>query len=215
MGSGQGEKRLYPLRTGIAWSVLSLTRCLRLVTRFGMTSQRPAARSLICLAAFVCWALTVPAGAVEEIKVPFNFAWGEAAQRLEDSLKRVQAHVVDRKKVRNRQCLVVEGIPQRLLQRALFYFDNDALNEIELHYGDSTWDADHYGNFFDQTRRNIETKYGIGRVVARQKTRDGDILETLIGYQWTQDTTTLVLYYYTAENGSDSYRLLSLHYRGY
>jgi hypothetical protein len=180
-----------------------------------MINQRPAAKSLICLAVVVCWSLTVPAGAVEEIKVPFNFAWGEAAQRLEDSLKRVQARVVDRKKVRNRQCLVVEGIPQRLLQRALFYFDNDALNEIELHYGDSAWDAERYGNFFDQTRRNIETKYGVGRVVARQKTRDGEILETLIGYQWTQDTTTLVLYYYTAENGSDSYRLLSLHYRGY
>jgi hypothetical protein len=176
---------------------------------------RPAAKSLICLAILVCWLLLVPASAVEEIKVPFNFAWGEAAQRLEDSLKRVQARVVDRKKVRNRQCLVVEGIPQRLLQRALFYFDNDALNEIELHYGDSAWDADRYGDFFDQTRRNIETKYGTGRVVARQKTRDGDILETLIGYQWTQDTTTLVLYYYTADNGSDAYRLLSLHYRGY
>ena len=176
---------------------------------------RPAAKSLICLVAFVCCLLAVAAGAVEEIKVPFNFAWGEAAQRLEDGLKRVQARVVDRKKVRSRQCLVVEGIPQRLLQRALFYFDNDALNEIELHYGDSGWDADRYGTFFDQTRRNIETKYGIGRVIARQKTRDGDILETLIGYQWTQDATTLVLYYYTADNGADSYRLLSLHYRGY
>ncbi len=180
-----------------------------------INSGRPASRSLICWAAFVCLLLAEPARAVEEIKVPFNFAWGEAAQRLEDSLKRVQARVVDRKKVRNRQCLVVEGIPQRLLQRALFYFDSDALNEIELHYGDSAWDADRYGDFFDQTRRNIETKYGIGRVVARQKTRDGDILETLIGYQWTQDTTTLVLYYYTADNGADSYRLLSLHYRGY
>ena len=155
------------------------------------------------------------ARAVEEIKVPFNFQWGEAAQRLEDSLKRVQARVVDRKQVRNRQCLVVEGIPQRLLQRALFYFENDSLNEIELHYGDSSWDSTHYGTFFDQTRRNIESKYGIGRVVARQKTRDGDVLETLIGYQWTQDTTTLVVYYYTAENPADSYRLLSLHYRGY
>jgi hypothetical protein len=183
---------------------------------FEMTNRpRLISRSLICLAAFLCWPLRESAWAVEEIKVPFNFAWGEAAQRLEDSLKRVQARVVDRKKVRNRQCLVVEGIPQRLLQRALFYFDNDALNEIELHYGDSAWDADRYGNFFDQTRRNIETKYGTGRVVARQKTRDGDILETLIGYQWTQDATTLVLYYYTADNGSDSYRLLSLHYRGY
>jgi hypothetical protein len=183
---------------------------------FGMTNRRRLiSRSLICWAAFLCWSLTEPAWAAEEIKVPFNFAWGEAAQRLEDSLKRVQARVVDRKKVRNRQCLVVEGIPQRLLQRALFYFDNDSLNEIELHYGDSDWDAERYGDFFDQTRRNIETKYGTGRVVARQKTRDGDILETLIGYQWTQDTTTLVLYYYTADNGSDSYRLLSLHYRGY
>lgn len=180
-----------------------------------ITHKRVTFRDLIPLLALSCIFWATRAGAAEEIKVPFNFQWGEAAQRLEDSLKRVQAHVVDRKKVRNRQCLVVEGIPQRLLQRALFYFDNDALNEIELHYGDSTWDSNRYGTFFDQTRSNIENKYGIGRVVARQKTRDGDILETLIGYQWTQDNTTLVLYYYTAENGTDSYRLLSLHYRGY
>lgn len=153
--------------------------------------------------------------AVEEIKVPFNFQWGESAQRLEDSLKRVQANVVERKTVQNRQCLVVEGIPQRLLQRALFYFDNDSLNEIELHYGDPTWDSTQYGNFFDQTRRNIESKYGIGRVIARQKTRENDVLQTIIGYQWLQDTTTLELYYYTAERGADSYRLLSLHYRGF
>ena len=37
--------------------------------------------------------------AVEEIKVPFNFQWGGSAQRLEDSLKRVQANVVERKQV--------------------------------------------------------------------------------------------------------------------
>jgi hypothetical protein len=176
---------------------------------------RATFRILSALVAIACTFLASSARAVEEIKVPFNFMWGEAAQRLEDSLKRVQAKVIDRKKVRNRQCLVVEGIPQRLLQRALFYFDNDSLNEIELHYGDSSWDASRYGSFFDQTRRNIESKYGIGRVVARQKTRDGDVLETLIGYQWTQDATTLVLYYYTAETSTDSYRLLSLHYRGY
>ncbi|HEY5812299.1 MAG TPA: hypothetical protein VIT23_06575, partial [Terrimicrobiaceae bacterium] len=172
-------------------------------------------KDLISLVVLASVLLASVGRAAEEIKVPFNFQWGEAAQRLEDSLKRVQARVVDRKKVRNRQCLVVEGIPQRLLQRALFYFDSDSLNEIELHYGDGSWDSNRYGTFFDQTRRNIEAKYGVGRVVARQKTRDGDVLETLIGYQWTQDTTTLVIYYYTAESGDDSYRLLSLHYRGY
>ena len=153
--------------------------------------------------------------AVEEIKVPFNFTWGESAQRLEDSMKRVQAKVVERRTVNNRLCLVVEGIPQKLLIRALFYFDNDSLNEIELHYGDPNWDSVQFGNFFDQTRRNIEGKYGIGRVIARQKTREGDILQTLIGYQWTQDVTSLCLYYYTAEQSADSFRVLSLHYRGF
>jgi hypothetical protein len=153
--------------------------------------------------------------AAEEIKVPFNFQWGEASSRLEESLKRVQAKVVERRPAGTRTCLVVQGIPQPLLQRALFYFENDSLNEIELHYGDANWDSTRYGEFFDQTRRNIESKYGIGRVVARQKTREGDVLQTLIGYQWVQDITTLSLYYYTAERGADSYRLLSLHYRGF
>jgi hypothetical protein len=164
---------------------------------------------LLCLAA--AWSLQ----AAEEIKVPFNFQWGESAGRLEESLKRVQAKVVERRDVGNRQCLVVQGIPQPLLQKALFYFENDSLNEIELHYGDPNWDSVRYGEFFDQTRRNIENKYGIGRVIARQKTREGDVLQTLIGYQWPQEITTLSLYYYTAERGADSYRLLSLHYRGF
>lgn len=153
--------------------------------------------------------------AAEEIKVPFNFMWGENSARLEESLKRVQAKVVERKPVGARQCLVVQGIPQPLLQKALFYFENDSLNEIELHYGDPKWDSTRYGEFFDQTRRNIESKYGIGRVIARQKTREGDVLQTIIGYQWPQEITTLSLYYYTAERDADSYRLLSLHYRGY
>ncbi len=155
------------------------------------------------------------ARAVEEIKVPFNFQWGESAQRLEDSLARVKATVVERKQVQNRNCLVVTGIPQRLLQRALFYFESDSLNEIELQYGDPSWDGTRYGDFFDQTRRNIEAKYGIGTVIARQKTREGDVLQTLIGYQWAQDVTSLCLYYYTAERGADSFRLLSLHYKGF
>ena len=159
--------------------------------------------------------LAGPVHAAEEIKVPFNFQWGESLSRLEEGLKGVKATVVERKDVRGRQCLVVEGIPQKLLQRALFYFDNDSLGEIELHYGDSSWDGASYSIFFDQTRRNIESKYGIGRVIARQKTRDGDVLQTLVGYQWSQPSTTLALYYYTAEKDAQSFRLLSLHYRGY
>jgi hypothetical protein len=167
------------------------------------------------LVALVTLAAVLPAPAAEEIKVPFNFQWGESAARLEKALEGVKAKVVERKNIKGRDVLVVEGIPQKLLRRALFYFESDSLSEIELHYGEDFWDATRYGTFFDQTRRNIEGKYGIGKVVARQKTRDGDVLQTLIGYQWVQPVTTLAVYYYTAERGSDSFRLLSLHYRGY
>lgn len=146
--------------------------------------------------------------------MPFNFQWGESAQRLEESLTKVQARVVERKTVQNRNVLVVEGIPQKLLQRALFYFDSDSLGEIELHYGDASWDSLQYAQFFDQTRRNIDNKYGMGRVIARQKTREGEILQTLIGYQWVQATTSLQLFLYTAEKGAESIRVLSLHYKG-
>jgi len=172
----------------------------------------PRFRSLLILIFLLAGYST--AWAEEEIRVPFNFQWGESAQRLEDSLAKVQARVVERKTVQNRNVLVVEGIPQKLLQRVLFYFDSDSLNEIELHYGDSSWDSLQYAQFFDQTRRNIDNRYGMGRVIARQKTRDGEILQTLIGYQWVQATTSLQLFLYTAEKGAESIRVLSLHYKG-
>ncbi len=158
--------------------------------------------------------LLVPVQAGEEIRVPFNFQWGESAARLEESLKKVQARVIERKTVQGRAVLIVEGIPQKLLIRAVFYFDGDSLSEIELHYGDRSWDSVQYAQFFDQTRRNIDTKYGMGRVIARQKTREGEVLQTLIGYQWVQATTSLQLFLYTAEQGADSLRVLSLHYKG-
>jgi hypothetical protein len=173
-------------------------------------------RRMIPLTTVIAWLAVSGAirAAEQEIRVPFNFQWGESAQRLEESLGKVQAKVVERKMVDKRSVLVVEGIPQKLLQRALFYFESDSLNEIELHYGDRAWDSTQYATFFDQTRRNIETKYGMGRVIARQKTREGEILQTLIGYQWVQASTSLQLFLYTAEKGAEALRVLSLHYKG-
>ena len=173
-----------------------------------MPRFRPLLILILSLAGCSC------AWSEEEIRVPFNFQWGESAQRLEESLMKVQARVVERKTVQNRNVLVVEGIPQKLLLRVLFYFDSDSLNEIELHYGDASWDSLQYAQFFDQTRRNIDNRYGMGRVIARQKTREGEILQTLIGYQWVQATTSLQLFLYTAEKGAESIRVLSLHYKG-
>jgi hypothetical protein len=155
------------------------------------------------------------ASAAEVIKVPFNFQWGESSERLEDGMAKVKARIVERRNVQNRKCIVVEGIPQRLLIRALFYFDSDALNEIELQYGDPSWDSSQFTNFFDQTRRNIESKYGPGRMIAQQKSSDGTTQQGLLGYQWVQQTTSLSLFYFTAQQGAEAFRMLSLHYKGF
>lgn len=109
------------------------------------------------------------AEALQQMRVPFNFQWGESAPRVEQSLVGIKARIVERKTIQNRKVLVVEGIPQKNLLRALFYFSNDALNEIELQYGDKTWDSMRYAKFFDEVRRNVDSKYGVGRMVAREK----------------------------------------------
>lgn len=164
----------------------------------------------------VIWlAALAPARAVEEIKVPFGFQWGESAQRLEQMLVQAKARIVERKTVDNRQAIIAEGITQRLLRSAVFYFDNDSLNEIELRYGDPNWSGDQYTDFFDQTRRHIETKYGPGRLIARTTTQQGDMVSSMLGYQWTQTTASLQLFLFTAEQSGDAIRVLSLHYRGY
>ena len=156
--------------------------------------------------------IPMEAHALQQMRVPFNFQWGESAQRVEQSLQGIKAKIVERKSLQGRNIFVVEGIPQRLLQRTLFYFSSDSLVEIELQYGDSTWDAVKYSQFFDEIRQNIDGKYGIGRLVTREKNREGDVLQTLIGYQWMQGTMSLRLYLFTAEKNEDTARVMSLHY---
>ncbi len=156
-----------------------------------------------------------PALDAAQMKVPFNFQWGESQARVEKSLLGSKARVIERKTVQNRQVLVAEGIPQKSLLRSVFYFSNDSLNEIELQYGEPSWDSQKYGIFFDDVRRNVDSKYGTGRIIVREKNRDPDtdILHTLIGYQWTQGYMSLRLFLFSGEKTGNSHRVLSLHYK--
>ena len=169
----------------------------------------------VVLLALLLGGMTLPARALQQMRVPFNFQWGESAPRVEQSLTAIKARIVERRTVQNRRVLVVEGIPQKNLLRALFYFSNDALNEIELQYGDKTWDSLRYAKFFDEVRRNVDGKYGIGRMVAREKSRDSntDVVQTLIGYQWIQGFLSLRLFLFTGEKADQGFRVLSLHYK--
>jgi hypothetical protein len=160
-------------------------------------------------------AFIAPGRAAEEIKVPFNFRWGDSAQLVENTIKRAQARVVDRKTVNGRRVLVVEGHPDPRLKRSQFTFDNDALIEVELQYADGGWDAAKFNSIFEQTRRNLDRKYGTSRNIARQTSKEGDVLQTVVGYQWTQSYTSLRLILYTAEKGANTFRMLSYHYRGF
>lgn len=155
------------------------------------------------------------AAAAEEIRVPFGFTWGESQQRLEKMLEQAQAKVVDRREVDGQQVLTVTGIAQRLLLRAVFYFENDALSEIELHYGDPSWDAARYAAYFNQTRRHLDKRYGGGKLITRSREKRGETLHTMQGYQWSQPSATLQMFLFTAERGAQSHRVLSLHYRGF
>jgi hypothetical protein len=39
------------------------------------------------------------------------------------------------------------------------------------------------------------------------------VMETVVGYQWTQPGSSIQLFFYSAERDSDVYRSVSLHYR--
>ena len=153
------------------------------------------------------------ASAIQEMRVPYNFQWGDSQKKVEKLIQGTKARIVERKTVGGRTALSVQGIPQKLLLKAIFYFDSDALSEIELQYGDAAWDTVKYGEFYDEIRQNIDSKFGSGQLLTREKSRDGDVLQTLFGHQWTQGHMSLRLFLYTANKDSETIRVMSLHYK--
>ncbi len=155
------------------------------------------------------------AEAAEEIKVPFNFRWGDPPALVESTVTKAKAEVVEEKEIDNRRAIIVEGHPDPRLKRSIFYFVNDALAEVELQYADPSWDTSKLNAIFEQTRRNLDRKYGTSRNISRSKTREDGVVQTVLGYQWTQSYTSLRLFLYLAEKDADSFRMLSYHYRGF
>jgi hypothetical protein len=165
-----------------------------------------------CLAIAIL--LAAPAtDAAQIMRVPFNFQWGEPSARVEQSLKGIKARIIERRTVNGRTLLTAEGIPQKFLRRTVFYFRDDALCEIELQYGDPSWDTVKYQSFFEEVRRNVDGKYGVGRQLVLDRTREGDVVQSLSGYQWLQGAMSLRLFLFAAEKNAQALRVLSLHYR--
>ena len=143
----------------------------------------------------------------------FGLEWGESAERMENLLKGAKAAIVDRHDVAGRQAWTVEGLIQQGLSRTVFYFRDGQLVEVELQYQSPDWDVAKYDDFMAQVRRRIEQKFGAGQLIAREREPLGEVMQTLVGYKWSENNTAIQLFYFSAETSTQSYRTVSVHYK--
>ena len=150
----------------------------------------------------------------QQINPPFGLEWGESAERLERLLKGAKADIVDRHVVDGRQAWTVEGLLQTGLKRTVFYFRDSELVEVELQYQSPDWDVAKYDDFMAQVRRRIEQKFGAGQLIARSRQPEpGDVMQTIVGYNWDENNTAIQLFYFSAETTTQAYRTVSVHYK--
>lgn len=179
-----------------------------------LTLENFTRRALLAL--LLAWGIataTPPARAVEEIAPPFGLNWGVTKDRLTSLLKGANAKVIEKRIVSGRDMWTVEGLIQANLRRTVFYFRNDGLVEIELQYQNSAWLDSDYNSFLGQLRQSLESRYGAGKLIARSKNPQGDVIQTLTGYEWVQTSSAIQLVYFSAESPSQVFRLVSLHYK--
>jgi hypothetical protein len=161
--------------------------------------------------------------AVQGIRVPYGMSWGDTPEKVRDMIAGVKARELSfMNKGSGKEVMEAEGLAlgEPLLRKTLFTFRDGSLVEIEMQYGNPSWDADKTLDFFDRTRRNINGRYGVGTLlVNRVKERPAgekvpeDMNYTLIVYEWSQPAVTLELDYYGVEKSDQTLRMVSLHYK--
>jgi len=153
------------------------------------------------LFSFVVFALlSSPACAAEELLPPFGFRWNDPMSRVEAVLKGAKAQIVSREKKENREIWTVEGLVHPGLKRTLFTFKGSALFGVELQYEYPDWTIERYNERMGEIRRYFDSKYGTGKLVSRTRDTDSDVIQTLVGYQWTIGATMLELFYFSAQH---------------
>ncbi len=149
----------------------------------------------------------------QEIAAPFGLDWGESEARLEPMLLGAKSKIVEKRILEGRDMWTVEGLVQANLYRTIFYFKNDGLDEVELQYRNKAWAETDYDSFLSQLREKVEKRYGDGKLIARSKTQQADVNQTLVGYQWSKNGCAIEVIYFAAEKPSQNYRIVSLHYK--
>jgi hypothetical protein len=158
---------------------------------------------------------TPRAWTADEINPPFGLRWGETAERMQRLLSGAKATVVGRRMVEGREAWDVEGLVQTGLKRTVFYFQKGELVEVELQYQRDEWDESKYDGFMGDVRRKIQQRYGEGQLITNRTDKEPttDLKQKLIGYKWNHNNTAIELIYFAADNGSQVFRTLSVHYK--
>jgi hypothetical protein len=120
---------------------------------------------------------------------------------------------VSREKKENREVWTVEGLVHPGLKRTLFTFKGGSLFGVELQYEYPDWSIERYNERMGEIRRYFDAKYGTGKLVSRTRDTDSDVIQTLVGYQWTIGATMLELFYFSAQHDQLVFRTISVDYK--
>ena len=168
------------------------------------------------LALLLTLALATPEllrAAESAIEPPFGLSWGIPKERLAGLLQGAKARIVEKRVAGGRDAWEVDGLIQNNLHRTLFFFRNGGLVEVELQYQNGSWLDSEYNSFMGQLRASLENKFGPGKLIARSKSTQGEVVESLTGYEWVQPENAIQLIYFSAESPSQIFRMVSLHYK--
>ena len=168
---------------------------------------------LLVLAAILFWGAGPTGALAEDIKPPFGLHWGETMTRMERLLDGAKAKIVERRQLQGREVWEVSGILSNDLQRTLFYFTDDQLVEVELQYKTTDWDEEKYNTFMGDVRKKLEVKYGEPELIAKREEPLGEIMQKVIGWKWNRNSAAIELFYFSAQNATQVFRTLSVHYK--
>ena len=159
-------------------------------------------------------AITARVSAVEDIPPPFGFHWNDPMSRVEQVLTGAKAKIVTRERKDRRDVWTVEGLTQPGLVRTLFSFTKEGfLVEVELQYEYPKWDIEQFNTRMGEIRRYFDAKFGTGKLVSRTRDNDSDVIQTLVGYQWTVSGTMLELFYFSAQRDPEVFRSITVTYK--
>ena len=151
--------------------------------------------------------------AAEDLNPPFGFRWNDTMSRVEAVLKGAKAIIVSREKKESREIWTVQGLVHPGLKRTVFTFKGGALFGVELQYEYPDWTIERYNERMGEIRRYFDAKYGTGKLVSRTRDTDSDVIQTLVGYQWTIGATMLELFYFSAQHDALVFRTISVDYK--